>query len=94
MVVAPHGAGLTNIVWAAPGTVLLEFMPRRHANPCFMDLAAQAGLVYRNIPSLSEEDDVEPLFAGFSVDAGEVAAMLRDVAGTGASAAGLASDGG
>uniref|UniRef100_UPI003BAB08B1 glycosyltransferase family 61 protein n=1 Tax=Stappia sp. TaxID=1870903 RepID=UPI003BAB08B1 len=94
MVVAPHGAGLTNIVWAAPGTVLLEFMPRRHANPCFMDLAAQAGLVYRNIPSVSEEDDVEPLFAGFSVDAGEVAAMLRDVARTGASAAGLASDGG
>lgn len=81
IVVAPHGAGLVNMAWARPGTKLAEFMPRGHANPCFMDLCAQAGLIYRNVPSIAEEDGGDPLFAGFAVDPGHVTAVLRDLLG-------------
>ena len=88
IVVAPHGAGLVNMAWARPGTKLVEFMPRGHANPCFMDLCAQAGLVYRNIPSMAEEDGVEPLFAGFAVDPDRIATVLRDLLGDPVSPAG------
>lgn len=78
-IVAPHGAGLTNIVWARPGARLIEFMPRAHANPCFMDLAAQAGLIYRNIPSTAEVSGVDAIYAGFAVDPAHLAATLREV---------------
>jgi hypothetical protein len=77
IVVAPHGAGLTNIVWARPGTKLVELMPRGHANPCFMDLASQAGVAYGVVPSTVEEDGVDPIYAGFSVDPVDVAVLVR-----------------
>ncbi|MCA1242340.1 glycosyltransferase family 61 protein [Stappia stellulata] len=77
IVVAPHGAGLTNVVWARPGTGLIEFMPRAHANPCFVDMAAQAGLAYGVVPSIVEDDGVDPIFAGYAVDPGHVAAQVR-----------------
>ncbi|SDU29372.1 Protein of unknown function [Stappia sp. ES.058] len=79
IVVAPHGAGLTNIAWARAGTKLIEFMPRAHANPCFLDLASQAGVVYRNVPSAVQDERADPLFAPFSVDPGHVAIVLREM---------------
>ncbi len=77
IVVAPHGAGLTNIVWARSGTKLVELMPRGHANPCFMDLASQAGVAYGVVPSVVEEDGVNPIYAGFGVDPADVAVLVR-----------------
>jgi capsular polysaccharide biosynthesis protein len=76
IVVAPHGAGLTNIVWARPGTKLIELMPRGHANPCFMDLASQAGVAYGVVPSTVEEDGMNPIYAGFGVDPADVAVLV------------------
>ncbi|ABI57710.1 glycosyltransferase family 61 protein [Alkalilimnicola ehrlichii MLHE-1] len=49
VIVAPHGAALTNLVWCRPGTRVVELVPEGHRNPCFRDLAAQSGLDYRAI---------------------------------------------
>ena len=39
-VVAPHGAGLTNMVFAPPGARLLELFHPQHRNTCYQNLAA------------------------------------------------------
>jgi len=79
MIVSPHGAGMTNLAWARPGTRLIEFMPRAHANPCFLDLASQAGVVYGVVPSTVEDEGLTPLHAGFAVDPGHVVTLVRDM---------------
>ena len=45
-IVAPHGAGLANIMFCAPGTRLCELQMDRYMNLCFRKLAALRGLVY------------------------------------------------
>jgi hypothetical protein len=39
MVIGPHGAGLANIVFARPGTILYELLPDHYINPCVNQLA-------------------------------------------------------
>ena len=46
VIVAPHGAGLTNILFARPGARVIELMPDRLANWCYRRLAAMLGLHY------------------------------------------------
>jgi capsular polysaccharide biosynthesis protein len=45
-IVAPHGAGLANIVFAAPGTALIEMFPATYGTPAFYVLAAGSGVSY------------------------------------------------
>ena len=47
VVVAPHGAGLANLVFCRPGTRVVEFFHRTYVNPCFWRVAALGGLDYR-----------------------------------------------
>ena len=46
-VVAPHGAGLANLVFSLAGTRVVEFFQRAYVNPCFGRLAGIKGLDYR-----------------------------------------------
>ena len=46
LVVAPHGAGLTNLVFARPGCHVVEVLPYNYVHWCFRHLAAAAGLDY------------------------------------------------
>jgi capsular polysaccharide biosynthesis protein len=46
MVVGLHGAGLTNIVFCQPGTVVYELVPENYQNPCFLTMALQGDLQY------------------------------------------------
>jgi capsular polysaccharide biosynthesis protein len=46
VVVGLHGAGLANIAYCRPGTLVYEIMPAHNLNPCYMVLALQAGLRY------------------------------------------------
>lgn len=46
LVVAPHGAGLTNIVFCQEGANVIEFFSPNYVNVCFWALANQVGLKY------------------------------------------------
>jgi capsular polysaccharide biosynthesis protein len=49
MIVAPHGAGLSNLVFCRAGTSLIEVMPPGWMAPCFMALASSVGCHYRHL---------------------------------------------
>ncbi len=51
VVVAPHGAGLANLVFCAPGARVVELVGRGYFNPTFWRLAALRGLDYRPLVS-------------------------------------------
>jgi hypothetical protein len=46
-IVAPHGAGLANLVFCQPGVRIVELFNREYINPCFWRLAGAKGLDYR-----------------------------------------------
>jgi hypothetical protein len=48
-VVAPHGAALTNVVFAPPGTLLVELFHPQHKNRCYANLAAACGHRYASL---------------------------------------------
>lgn len=48
-VVAPHGAALTNLVFAPPGTLLVELFHPEHKNRCYINLAAACGQHYASL---------------------------------------------
>ena len=50
LIVAPHGAGLANLVFARPGCRVIELQMNAYCNWCFRRLAALKGLAYDCIP--------------------------------------------
>ncbi len=46
IVVAPHGAGLANLVFSRPGTRVIECFAHDYVNGCFAQLAEACGLDY------------------------------------------------
>jgi capsular polysaccharide biosynthesis protein len=53
-IVAPHGAGLANLVFARPGTILIELHMDTWTNWCFRHLAAVCGLRYDAVVGRAE----------------------------------------
>lgn len=48
LIVAPHGAGLTNILYAAPGAHLYELFSASYTVNCYQALAQAVGIGYTN----------------------------------------------
>lgn len=47
IVVAPHGAGLTNLAFCQPGTQVVELFPDTYQNPCYERLSQMLHLDYQ-----------------------------------------------
>jgi len=74
-IVAPHSAGLANLVFAPPGATLLELFHPQYQNSCYQQLAAACGQGYasRNGYVVGGTDDRLP---EYGID---VAAVIRAV---------------
>ncbi|MBC6435313.1 glycosyltransferase family 61 protein [Nostoc sp. HG1] len=46
VIVAPHGAGLSNLIWCNPGAKVLEIFSPNYVNVCFWAIANQMELEY------------------------------------------------
>jgi capsular polysaccharide biosynthesis protein len=46
MIIAPHGAGLTNLLWCTPTAKVIEIFSPNYVNVCFWTIANHIGLTY------------------------------------------------
>jgi capsular polysaccharide biosynthesis protein len=68
MVAGPHGAGLTNAVFMAPGGAMIELTHTARVVWTFHEVAGAAGHSYACVVDDCLGDPEEPLFADFNVD--------------------------
>ncbi len=57
-IVAPHGAGLANMIFALPGTRVFEIFGREYINPCFYTLANGFNFDYTSFVCRQQEEDI------------------------------------
>ncbi|MBR0560360.1 glycosyltransferase family 61 protein [Neokomagataea anthophila] len=50
IVIGALGAGMANLAWCKPGTIICELVPQQHTNPCTLVLAMQMQLQYWGEP--------------------------------------------
>ncbi len=82
VLMAPHGAGLTNMLFCAPGTQVIEIAEPRYPNPNFYAIAAAMGLTYWKVDgAFAGSKDVHRLDRDLSVDPARVEAVLKELAG-------------
>lgn len=67
LIVASHGAALTNLAWCHHSARVLEFLPQRHRNPCFSDMARMLGMGYHAMVCPQDAQAQNVIEAGFSV---------------------------
>ena len=53
MIVAPHGAGLSNMLLSRPGIYVVEVLCAGDANLCYEQLSVRQGNYYRGIGAAS-----------------------------------------
>ena len=81
VVVAPHGAGLANLVFCAPGTRVVELVNRAYFNPTFWRLAALGGLDYRPVITAGDDTIREDRRAGRDDIVADLARVRAALAG-------------
>jgi hypothetical protein len=57
-IVAPHGAGLANMIFALPGTRVFEVFGRDYINPCFYNLAHGLNFDYTSFVFSQQGQDI------------------------------------
>ncbi len=77
VIMAPHGAGLTNIAYLQPPLTLIEIFSRSVLSASFMQLAINLGFAYRGI--ICEEVDGEE---GIVTDVDELETIMRSLGDT------------
>lgn len=78
VIVAPHGAGLSHLAFAAPGTKVLEFFAPAYVINCYWLLANVAGLEYHYLLS-EERPDPNPIDPDLFLDLGKVKKSLLQI---------------
>ena len=79
IVVAPHGAGLANLIFCEPGTKVVELFNRSYVNGCYWQLAALQDLDYRPVAPRAGEPLAQRLNGNrvdIAVDVAQVIAAL------------------
>jgi capsular polysaccharide biosynthesis protein len=79
VVVGPHGAGLTNAAFMAPGGAIVELTHTGRVVPTYFELAAAADLAYAVVIGEIAGDAGQPILADFTVDADAVEAAVDAV---------------
>ena len=72
LVVGPHGAGLTNAAFMAPGGAIVELTHAGRVVATYHELACAAGLAYAAVIGDITGDARQPILADFTVDADAV----------------------
>lgn len=76
VLLAPHGAGLTNMLFCPPGTEILEIADPSYPNPNFYAMAAALGHAYGWLPA-SGVGDRHPLRQDLLADEAALRSALR-----------------
>lgn len=77
VIVAPHGAGLANIMTCSPGTIVIENLPCQHdsresVNFCFSKLSSDLSLRYHALA-----DPTATRASSMTIDVGKVISILK-----------------
>ncbi|GBR44143.1 capsular polysaccharide biosynthesis protein [Neokomagataea tanensis NBRC 106556] len=70
IVIGSLGAGMANLAWCKPGTIICELVPQQHINPCTLALAMQMQLHYWGEPietGVEIASHVTPAQKGFDI---------------------------
>jgi len=79
VVVAPHGAGLANLVFCRPGTRVVELFRRDYVNGCYWQLAALKELEYSAMVPAGDEPLAQRLSANRRDIQADVAAVVEAI---------------
>jgi capsular polysaccharide biosynthesis protein len=82
VVISPHGSALANLVFAAPGTRVLELHQPRYAPPYFHGIAQYGRLdLFRSVqPSVAPESLQELFYEGASLEPIQLEPQLVELA--------------
>jgi capsular polysaccharide biosynthesis protein len=80
LIIGPHGAGLANLVFATPGTVVYELFPSSYISPCINRLAQMQGLHYwSDVHPAESRPGLWHHHTRWSVDIAHLERRLRDL---------------
>jgi hypothetical protein len=77
MVVGPHGAGLSNIMFCAPGARVMEFMPQQEYRSFFADISDKLGHAHAVLPCPTSDHGFQ---GEMTVDIGAMRSLLDQLA--------------
>ena len=81
VIIAPHGAGLTNIVFARPGTTVVDIQCKGKTSVwCYRLMALRLGMRYYASETTAERVTVQCNQSFISVDVDELKAVLAFIA--------------